>query len=221
MAEIGKTSFQGINYVLVIVDYLSRFTVLKAVPDKSSYTIARAYLETFCLFGFPKVLHSDNGSEFVNQVMTQLLELAGIKRLLSAPYNPHNNGMCERHVGICKRSLIRMITDSADMLENWDIYLDVVMYSMNMRYTHINKTRPFCAMFARQPTDLQDYTKADRNEVQFEEMDSKQVDKNMGYMKETVIPAMAKRMKETQVKDHDKFNKSHKIHTELFPINSK
>ena len=118
MAEIGKTSFQGNNYVLVIVDYFSRFTVLKAVPTKDSYTIARSLLETFCLFGFPKVVHSDNGSEFVNEVTTEVLKLAGKKRLLNAPYNPHNNGLCERHVGITKQSLIRMITDSADMLEN-------------------------------------------------------------------------------------------------------
>ena len=95
------------------------------------------------------------------------------------------------------------------------------MYSMNMRYTQVNKTRPFCVMYARQPNDLQDYTKVDKDEVQLEAMDSEQVEKNMSYLKETVIPAMAKRMKETLGKNHEKFNKRNKIIDKPFPLNSK
>ncbi|KAI9475477.1 MAG: hypothetical protein EXX96DRAFT_651253 [Benjaminiella poitrasii] len=95
------------------------------------------------------------------------------------------------------------------------------MYSMNMRYTRIHKTRPFCAMFYRQPNQLEDYTKLDKTPLAIEKMDAKQVEKNMSYIQETVLPSMAKRMRETQVKDHENFNKKHKVVQDIFPLNSK
>ena len=54
--------------------------------------------------GLPRVLLSDNGSEFCNELNDQLAEMLGIKRRLTTPYHPqvcfvnatffHVNRMC-------------------------------------------------------------------------------------------------------------------------------
>jgi hypothetical protein len=49
-----------------MVDICTKYVVARAIPDKQSITIAEAMVEVFCSFGFPKILQSDYGSEFVN-----------------------------------------------------------------------------------------------------------------------------------------------------------
>ena len=51
------------------------------------------------IFGLPGMFQTDNGSEFVNQVITNLVEQwPGTTRIIhSRPYHPQTNGVVERH----------------------------------------------------------------------------------------------------------------------------
>ena len=51
--------------------------------------------ELFHLHGAPLVIKSDNGSEFVNEVITRLMARYGTTHLLSPAYFPEYNGACE------------------------------------------------------------------------------------------------------------------------------
>ncbi len=63
-------STQGSVYVLVCVDHFSRFVVLTPLPNKSATTVAHALVShLFCPYTTPRVLLSDNGTEFKNQVL--------------------------------------------------------------------------------------------------------------------------------------------------------
>ena len=42
-----------------------------------------------------KIIHSDNGGEFTSTEFKDLCKEAGIKRELSTPYNPQQNGVAE------------------------------------------------------------------------------------------------------------------------------
>ncbi|KAG1536218.1 hypothetical protein G6F49_013025 [Rhizopus delemar] len=63
------TSVQGNQYILLVVDVFTRYCVLKALPDKSSLTIALALRSILSLFGRPKIIQSDNGTEYVNEIL--------------------------------------------------------------------------------------------------------------------------------------------------------
>ena len=66
------------SYALTIIDYLTRFAVLVALPDKKEQTIAKALVESvFGVFGPPETLHSDQGPEFENKVVKQLQDIFG------------------------------------------------------------------------------------------------------------------------------------------------
>ncbi|KAI8968740.1 hypothetical protein BDB01DRAFT_709755, partial [Pilobolus umbonatus] len=65
-------------------------------------------------------------------------------------------------------------------------------------------------MYNRQPNGFQDYSNL-RPTIRMEKSDSKYIDDKLKYVRETVIPALADRIKELQTDDHLKFNKTHRI----------
>ncbi len=65
-------SIQGTIYV-ICVDHFSRFTVLAPLPNKSATTVAHAIVShLICSYTTPRVLLSDNGTEFKNQVLREI-----------------------------------------------------------------------------------------------------------------------------------------------------
>ncbi len=66
-------SIQGPIYVLFCVDHFSRFTVLAPLPHKSATTVAHAIVShLICPYTTPRVLLSDDGTEFKNQVLRDI-----------------------------------------------------------------------------------------------------------------------------------------------------
>ncbi|CEG75192.1 hypothetical protein RMATCC62417_10277 [Rhizopus microsporus] len=66
------TSLQGNQYIPIIVDVFIRFCVIKALPDKSSLAIALALRSILSLFGRPKIIQSNTGTEYVNEIVKLL-----------------------------------------------------------------------------------------------------------------------------------------------------
>ena len=216
LGTFNTTSASGNNYMLVMVDHFSRFTILRALPDKSSLTIAKELLNIFCLFSFPRVLSHDNGSEFINEIVSQLVLLSGIDRRLSLPYTPQGNSVCERFVGIAKASIVKMLNGKHD---DWDLYLNSVQLAMNIKYSKLHKSRPFTIVFNRQPNGFEDYSKV-RHTLSTEKADVKLIDDRLAFAQQVVIPEITKLIKATQDRDHEKFAKTHKIIENMYPIGS-
>ncbi len=71
------TSHQGSRYLLVCVDHL--YVVLATVKDKSAQSIAHSLIpHLICTYSTPRVLLSDNGTEFRNQLLAEICKLFGI-----------------------------------------------------------------------------------------------------------------------------------------------
>jgi transposase InsO family protein len=217
LGSFDVTSEYGNNFMLVLVDYYSRFTILRALPDKHSTTIAKELLSVFSLFGFPKVINSDNGTEFVNEIVSQLLQMSGIDRRLSLPYSPMGNSVNEAYVGLAKRTIVKMLRGKG---EAWCSYLNYAQYCLNVRYARLHKSRPYAVLFNRQPNEFQDYTKVTPT-LRMEKAENKIIDEKYKFVQEILIPALSERIKETQKRDHERFSKTHKIVEQQFPIGSK
>jgi transposase InsO family protein len=217
LCTFDVTSTRGNNFMLVMVDYYSRFTVLRALPDKHSMTIAAELLSIFSLFGFPKILNSDNGAEFTADIVAKMIEMSGIDRRLSLPYSPTGNSVNEAYVGLAKRTIIKELRGKGS---DWDYYLNYCQYAMNCKYARLHKSRPYTVLFNKQPNGFNDYSNT-KPTLQLEEADTKKIDEKFKFVNEVVIPALSKRIKDTQERDHDRFVKTHKIVTQQFPVGSK
>ena len=64
------TSIDGNKYILTAVCPFSNFLISVPIPDKTASTCARVLLDhVFLKFGFPSVLQTDRGGEFLNAVL--------------------------------------------------------------------------------------------------------------------------------------------------------
>ena len=63
----------GMKYILVIMDYFSKWAEAVAVKSTNAKTVARALLDSvFSRYGFPAELHSDQGSGFIAETVGEL-----------------------------------------------------------------------------------------------------------------------------------------------------
>ncbi|KAG1412531.1 hypothetical protein G6F58_007964 [Rhizopus delemar] len=204
------TSIQGNNYILVVVDVFTRFCILKAMPDKSSHTIALALRSILSLFGRPKIIQSDNGTEYVNEIIRKFTEVSGIDHRLITAYHPRSNGIAERWVGKTKNIIYKRLQGKND---DWDLYLDSTQEALNNTPTALHDTRPFSLMFARRPNQFKDYSDVsiptNYNETR------KQFNGHITKFNNTVLPAIREKIKTSQTAAENKFNKSHRIIKEI------
>ena len=88
-----ETSTSGNKHILTIIDHLTGWQEAFPIPDKSAdatvFTFINEYLPVhMCLW----YILSDNGTEFKNSLMDQVLQQLGIEWIFSAPYHPQSNG---------------------------------------------------------------------------------------------------------------------------------
>ncbi|GFQ89717.1 uncharacterized protein K02A2.6 [Trichonephila clavata] len=59
--------------------------------------------DTFARFGLPRVLVSDNGSQFTSYEFQRFMQRNGVKHKTSASFKPSSNGQAERYVATLKQ----------------------------------------------------------------------------------------------------------------------
>ncbi|GFQ88129.1 transposon Tf2-9 polyprotein [Trichonephila clavata] len=92
----------------LIVDAHSKW--LEVYPMKTTTTkkTIECLRESFARFGLPRVLVSDNGSQFTPYEFQRFMQRNGVKHKTSAPFKTSCNGQAERYVATLKQSLRAM-----------------------------------------------------------------------------------------------------------------
>ena len=118
------TTKRGNKFILVVKCPLTRATEVFALPDKSAFTVARCIVENiYCRHGAPNVIMSDQGKEFVNEVMEKIGSLLVINQIHTTGANPRSNGLAESHNKVLK-DMLASYTNSYQ--NDWDLYLPIV-----------------------------------------------------------------------------------------------
>jgi transposase InsO family protein len=151
-----KTSIQGNNYLLIMVDIATRYCVLRPIPDKSSLSIVKEIVNLMVTFGIPRIIQSDNGTEFVNEMMSLLAEHSGFEHRLISAYHPRANGVSERWVQSSVNTIKKQVNG---MSADWDLYVGPTQLFLNTKYNERTKTPPFTLMFGRNANDFEDFSK--------------------------------------------------------------
>ena len=108
------------RYILVAVDYATRFPVAIPLSNIRSSTIADELIGLFCMVGPPDEIISDNGSDFKSQLMTQVTTALGIRQSFSSPYHHQTVGLVERFNGTLK-SMMKTLDE--EQWKIWDKYI--------------------------------------------------------------------------------------------------
>ena len=77
------------NYILVTVDYVSKWVEVVALPTNDSKVVVNFLINNiFSRFGVPMALISDEGTHFLNKMMENLLKKYDAKHKIPTPYHP-------------------------------------------------------------------------------------------------------------------------------------
>ncbi|CAJ0935416.1 unnamed protein product, partial [Mesorhabditis belari] len=106
----------------------------------------------FGIFGPPKILHSDNGREFVNKWIDELVNVWGhCKVVRGQPRHSQSQGSVERANADIENILCTYQRDRNT--SKWAEFLPMIQLIKNRRYHHGIKRSPFAAMFGKNYDD--------------------------------------------------------------------
>ncbi|GKE03824.1 reverse transcriptase domain-containing protein [Tanacetum coccineum] len=88
-------SSRGNKYILVAVDYLSKWVEAKALPTNDARVVVKFLKSLFARFGTPRAIISDRGTHFCNDQFAKVMLKYGVTHRLSTAYHPQTSGQVE------------------------------------------------------------------------------------------------------------------------------
>nr|GEX12675.1 RNA-directed DNA polymerase, eukaryota [Tanacetum cinerariifolium] len=88
-------SSKGNKYILVAVDYLSKWVEAKALPTNDARVVVKFLKSLFSRFGTPRVIISDRRTHFCNDQFTRVMIKYGVTHRLATAYHPQTSGQVE------------------------------------------------------------------------------------------------------------------------------
>jgi len=156
------TSDEGYRFVLVIVDMFTKFVILRPIKDKSAITIVRELLDVGNLVGHFKILQTDNGTEFSNELLREYNSRQGSEHRLILPYHANANGAAENMVRQLKSIINKWMSGH---VTQWPEKLSTVQYAINCNVTALTGTAPFTALFGRAVDSVTSINEKDSEEM--------------------------------------------------------
>ncbi|XP_055894046.1 uncharacterized protein LOC129927713 [Biomphalaria glabrata] len=119
-------SGRGHRYILTVVDMCTRFP--EAIPLKriSSEDVGDALTAIFARTGYPRIILSDQGTQFKSNEFAQFCKTLNIKQQFAARFHPQANGMCERLNSTLKTMLNKVAQDNPT---DWDKLINPILFA--------------------------------------------------------------------------------------------
>ncbi|CAN6583444.1 unnamed protein product [Malus baccata var. baccata] len=125
-------SSHGFVYILLAVDYVSKWVETKATRTNDSKVVAN-FVKTniFARFGMPIVLISDEGSHFCNRTIEALLKKYNITHKVATPYHPQTS----RQVEISNREIKQILEKTFGLnRKDWSLRLNDALWAYRTAY---------------------------------------------------------------------------------------
>ena len=138
-------TFDGNKYVVVFLDYLTKWVEAFPIQDQRAETVAKLLVEeVVCRYGAPERLLSDRGSNFMSDLMANVCCLLDIKKVNTSGYHPQTDGLVERF----HQTLITMLSMYVQKHgQDWDRYLPCMLYAYRVSAHESTRESPFFLMF--------------------------------------------------------------------------
>ena len=127
---------------LFIVDYTSRFPIVRKLKSMSAQHITEHFKSIFSEYGWPDTVVSDNGPCYVAEAFSTLMKEYAVTHITSSPHYPQSNGLAEKFIQIVKNLFHKATDEGADIDKYLMIYCNTP--SQHIQVTHANVTTKIC-----------------------------------------------------------------------------
>ena len=138
-------SFKGYKYILTTICLASKYPDVIPLRDMSAASVAEGLVEIFSRTGLPRVLLSDQGSQFVSSLLKQLCSRLGIARITTSTYHPQSNGCLERLHG----TLTPMLRKATEVKLSWPEQIKYAMFALRSMPARDTGFSPYEIVYGR------------------------------------------------------------------------
>ncbi|GJZ39276.1 reverse transcriptase domain-containing protein [Tanacetum coccineum] len=124
-------SSHGNKYILVAVDYLSKWGEAKALPTNDARVVVKFLKSLFAQFRMPRAIISDPETHFFNDQFAKVMSKYGVTHRLATAYHPQTSGQVEVSNRGLKRILERTVGENR---ASWSDKLDDALWAFRTAF---------------------------------------------------------------------------------------
>jgi hypothetical protein len=150
MGDYPPSSTRQNRYILVALDYATRYIVTQAVKTADGDTVVRFLHEKIVnVFGKPLEILTDRAPSFQHGQAKTYMECQGILPLSTSAYHPRTNGANERTHAMILHAIRTMV---AEERTDWDLELAAITFAINCRRHAASGKSPYYLTYGVHPT---------------------------------------------------------------------
>jgi hypothetical protein len=125
------------QYLLVVVDVFTKYVEMFPLRVATSEKVVEKLWKISCRWGLPKVIISDNGTQFTSKHYIQWCEMNGIQNFNISAYHAQAN-ITERY----NETIKSMIVSTINQCRDWDRHINELAFALRTSYNDSTKFTP-------------------------------------------------------------------------------
>lgn len=118
----------GDSYIFTALDLFSKYLFAIPIRNKDALTVSNALFKLFTYFGVSNTLISDQGSEFIAEIISELCKTLHVTQEFTPSFVHHCLGACERTHSTLAEKLTPYISNDR---KSWNKFLPAVVFALN------------------------------------------------------------------------------------------
>ena len=152
IGPLEPASSRGHKYILCVVDQTTRWPEVVCLKSITAVNTCNALLKVFCRIGFPRVIVSDNGSNFVSSLTKEFYRQLGVELRTSSPYHPEANAVVERFNQTLKRLMHHIV--NSDKPREWETKIEYLLWAYRSSPHSTTGLSPYQMVYGKIPRGI-------------------------------------------------------------------